>query len=380
MPPPTRTEHRTVRPADDPEAPAVVARTAAGLSTHLAARTESADRTAVRAAPTARPRDDVAVVPPSGRPRGSRWGSGELWIRLATVAAVVTVALIAGIVSYRHMAGVAREHGEDHTTAAIMPISVDGLIVAASLTLLADSRAGRRRSPLPYALLTLASAASIAANVMHAQPDLAARVIAAWPSAALIGSYELLMSQIRKARPRPDTTAGRGSPGPEGARHSASGRDPRTGSYGRVETTGMQSAAGQNDLLGRRHAQPASTDGHAGDLTAPSQLDSAPVPRADNDAYWLPEGVTPWPDDAAGWDEAPEPISRAVLDRVLQTSRRGSKRARLAAVLLRDIAPDDPRTDYALARDLAPALDLHAGTARRYLAEWRRQATTQCAA
>jgi len=30
-----------------------------------------------------------------------------------------------------------------------------------------------------------------------------------------------------------------------------------------------------------------------------------------------------------------------------------------------------PRTDYA--RDLASALGLHTGTARRYLAEWRRQ-------
>jgi hypothetical protein len=69
-----------------------------------------------------------------------------------------------------------------------------------------------------------------------------------------------------------------------------------------------------------------------------------------------------------------------VLDRVLHTSRRGSKRARLAAVLLRDVAPDDPRTDYALARDLAPALDLHTGTARRYLSEWRREASAQRAA
>ncbi|MDT3443564.1 hypothetical protein [Pseudofrankia sp. BMG5.37] len=32
---------------------------------------------------------------------------------------------------------------------------------------------------------------------------------------------------------------------------------------------------------------------------------------------------------------------------------------------------------YGLARDLAPVIDLHAGTARRYLSEWRRQAAAQ---
>ncbi|ADP84899.1 DUF2637 domain-containing protein [Frankia inefficax] len=324
------------------------------------------------------PRDEV-VAPAVGRRRGSRWGSGELWIRLATVAAVVIVAIIAGIVSYRHMAGVAREHGEDHTTAAIVPISVDGLIVAASLTLLADSRAGRRRSPLPYALLTLASAASIAANVMHAQPDLAARVIAAWPSAALIGSYELLMSQIRKGRPRPEIAGSPRSPGPDDTRYPAPARVQLTGPTRarHSRNTGTHGSDGQNDLPGRWEARPTAAAEATGDPTVPGQPRSTSASPASKSAHWRPECETPWPDDESGWGEAPEPIPRAVLARVLRTSRRGSKRAQLAAVLLRDIAQDDPRTDYALARDLAPTLNLHTGTARRYLAEWRRQVTTQ---
>ncbi|WP_318836435.1 hypothetical protein [Actinomadura rudentiformis] len=41
------------------------------------------------------------------------------------------------------------------------------------------------------------SAASLAANVAVAEPSLVGRLIAAWPSAALIGSYELLMRQVR---------------------------------------------------------------------------------------------------------------------------------------------------------------------------------------
>lgn len=43
------------------------------------------------------------------------------------------------------------------------------------------------------------TAASLAANVVVAQPSVAGRVIAAWPSFALIGAYELLTRQIRRS-------------------------------------------------------------------------------------------------------------------------------------------------------------------------------------
>jgi len=324
---------------------------------------------------------DVAAVPTAGRPPGSRWGSGEVWTRLATVAAVVTVALIAGAVSYRHMAGVAREHGEDRVTAAIVPISVDGLIVAASLTLLAESRAGRRRSPLPYALLALASAASVAANVMHAQPDLAARVIAAWPSAALIGSYEMLMSQIRGTRPRPAGTADPCQLSPDNTQRSALTRVHPT-CPSRYDSPGCAEGCGVDDQVcfaGCQDTEPnAVTDDGAGRSTVSSPSRPEPASPAENSpAERLGEHDVPWPDGATGWDTASAPIPPAVLTQALRTARRGSKRARLAAVLLRDVAPDDPRTDYALARDLAPVVNLHVGTARRYLSEWRRQATAR---
>ncbi|WP_322761548.1 DUF2637 domain-containing protein [Frankia sp. Cr2] len=118
-------------------------------------------------------------------------------ISAATVMAVVTVAAVAAFVSYRHMRGVALDHGEDVTAAAVIPFSVDGLMLAASMTMLADRRAGRSRSWLSYLLLTMGAFASLAANVLHAEPNLTARVIAGWPALALLGSYELLMRQIR---------------------------------------------------------------------------------------------------------------------------------------------------------------------------------------
>lgn len=62
--------------------------------------------------------------------------------------------------------------------------------MAASATLLAESRAGRGGAALPWALLVAGSVASLAANVAIAEPTLTGRVIAAWPSFALKASWE----------------------------------------------------------------------------------------------------------------------------------------------------------------------------------------------
>jgi hypothetical protein len=88
-------------------------------------------------------------------------------------------------------------HGQPGWVAALTPLSVDGMIVAASTTLLADSRGGGRGGFLPWVLPAAGSAASLAANVAVAEPSMTGRVIAAWPSFALIAAYELLMRQIR---------------------------------------------------------------------------------------------------------------------------------------------------------------------------------------
>jgi hypothetical protein len=109
------------------------------------------------------------------------------------------LALIAGTVSYLHMHLLVELHGQPGWVAALTPLSVDGMSVAASTTLLADSRAGERGGVLPWALLVVGSVASLAANVAVAEPTVAGRVIAAWPSFALIGAYELLMRQVRRS-------------------------------------------------------------------------------------------------------------------------------------------------------------------------------------
>jgi hypothetical protein len=57
---------------------------------------------------------------------------------------------------------------------------------------------GGRGRVLPWMLLAVGSVASLAANVAVAEPTATGRVIAAWPSFALIAYYELLMRQVRR--------------------------------------------------------------------------------------------------------------------------------------------------------------------------------------
>ncbi len=75
------------------------------------------------------------------------------------------LALIAGTASYLHMHTLVEAHGQPGWVAVLTPLSVDGMIVAASTTLLADSRCGGRGGVLPWALLVAGSLASLAANV-----------------------------------------------------------------------------------------------------------------------------------------------------------------------------------------------------------------------
>ena len=85
---------------------------------------------------------------------------------------------------------------------------MDGLIHATSITM-PDS--ARRKVPVPTLarwLLGLGIAATPAANVTHGLGDgLAGTTVAAWPTVALVGSYELLMMIIRSAAGPPEQSA-----------------------------------------------------------------------------------------------------------------------------------------------------------------------------
>ncbi|MEV6157067.1 DUF2637 domain-containing protein [Nonomuraea sp. NPDC052129] len=120
-------------------------------------------------------------------------------IHRTTITGVLLLATIAAVVSFRHMHELCLRHGEDHAAAVLIPLAVDGAIVVASRSILLANRYGSRGGLLAWTMLLIGSLASLGANIAVAEPSLIGRVIAAWPSVALIGSYELLMSQIRRA-------------------------------------------------------------------------------------------------------------------------------------------------------------------------------------
>jgi hypothetical protein len=65
----------------------------------------------------------------------SRIPVGRIWLAIIRISATATIAGIAGWVSYWHMASVASHYGESDTSAYLLPFTVDGLIVVASVCL-----------------------------------------------------------------------------------------------------------------------------------------------------------------------------------------------------------------------------------------------------
>jgi len=131
----------------------------------------------------------------------------EHLIRWSTVAAVAGVALVAGWVSYEHAYAVVSAHGEGGSVARLYPVTIDGLIYAASMVLLDAARRKVDPPTMAYWLLGVGITATVAANVLDGlgHGPLSAG-IAAWPAAALVGSYEMLMLLIRGSVRRPKLT------------------------------------------------------------------------------------------------------------------------------------------------------------------------------
>jgi hypothetical protein len=94
------------------------------------------------------------------------------WIRRTTAVSVALLAAIAAMVSYQHMHTLVLKHGETRWAAVLIPVSVDGMVVVFSMSVLMASRLARRGEWLPWVLLIVGSLASLAANVLVAEPSL----------------------------------------------------------------------------------------------------------------------------------------------------------------------------------------------------------------
>src|ERR1019366_8834130 len=84
-----------------------------------------------------------------------------------------------------------------HSGARLLPLSVDGLILAASLVLLHEARNDRDAPALAQLMLWLGISATIGANIAY---GLLEALISAWPAVAFTGAVEIAMQQVRRAR------------------------------------------------------------------------------------------------------------------------------------------------------------------------------------
>jgi hypothetical protein len=133
--------------------------------------------------------------PPASPPEA---GIADPLIRITTALAVAAVAAVAAVISYRHAYELVTTHGETGLTARLLPFTVDGLILAASMLILDASRRHHSASPLARWCLGAGIAATIGANLAHGlgHGPIGA-LVSAWPALALAGSFELLMTLIR---------------------------------------------------------------------------------------------------------------------------------------------------------------------------------------
>ena len=117
-------------------------------------------------------------------------------VRGVTVIAVVVVAVIAAVVSYSHMQQLAVRVGEAWRS-WLIPLSIDGLVIAASMVLVTARRTGLNGGFLAWAALGTGVTASLAANMADARPQVTAVLVAGWPAVAFAVTFELLLQQRR---------------------------------------------------------------------------------------------------------------------------------------------------------------------------------------
>jgi Protein of unknown function (DUF2637) len=120
--------------------------------------------------------------------------------RVASLAGALIVATIAALASYSHMRGLAMRYGQPELIADLLPVSVDGMMVTATVAL-GD---GRRYRWSAWLAFWTGVAASVIANVLAAQPSGIARCISAWPAVAFLLVVEVI---TRGGRTRPHDVA-----------------------------------------------------------------------------------------------------------------------------------------------------------------------------
>ena len=118
--------------------------------------------------------------------------------RFLSTLAVLAIAVVAGIISYNHIAALALANGYSGIDAQLLPVAVDGTIVAASMVLLDYARRGVPAPALGRILLGAGIGSTILANAVSGLPHGMVGVgVAMLPALLFTGSVELLIGMVR---------------------------------------------------------------------------------------------------------------------------------------------------------------------------------------
>jgi hypothetical protein len=140
-----------------------------------------------------------------------------------STATIGTILIAAGAfwLSFTALSDLADRSGVDRGQAWAWPLIVDGLIVVATVAVVALD--GRRAAWYPWLLLMAATAVSVTANALHATvaadpdvPDMLAGCVAAVPPMVLLASTHLTVVLVRSHRTPPEADADADA-GPEAA-------------------------------------------------------------------------------------------------------------------------------------------------------------------
>ncbi|MFY1614645.1 DUF2637 domain-containing protein [Micromonospora sp. WMMD736] len=136
------------------------------------------------------------VLRRTARPVGPGRSLTDIVITTAATLTTLGLAGVAGAVSYDHLRELAESRGEHGWKAHAFPLTVDGIEVVATLAILADRRAGRPSGAFPWIALAAGGVVSLGANILIAEDDVIARIIAGWPAVALIAAIKMLSRML----------------------------------------------------------------------------------------------------------------------------------------------------------------------------------------
>lgn len=152
---------------------------------------------------------DVAAQAEDGRKPGVPG-----WVPIAGVAGTVSIGLGAFWLSFATLADLATRSGISAARAWVWPLIVDGVIVVATIAVVALDAHGVRATRYPWFLLVACAAISVTANAVHALvsrptafPATVAAAVSAVPPLVLLAVTHLTVALCRRTQAEPPATA-----------------------------------------------------------------------------------------------------------------------------------------------------------------------------